>query len=234
MSLKIPSLRAVRHSATPLVEELSPAPDAWEVARRLAHLPRLVFLDSAATDSPQGRYSFLTADPFDWLRTRGQDDNPFPRLAAWLARWRAEPIPDLPPFQGGAAGLFGYDLCHHLERLPRPRWDEFETPDLAIGFYDWVVAFDHHQARAWVISTGFPELDPFRRTQRAARRLRMVQTWVRGTPQTPPDLCGPPLNSSRLCPQYPVQDHGILTSNFSRSSYLSTVQRAIEYTHAGG
>src|SRR5688572_23560832 len=111
--------------AVPLVEELVPAPDPWDAARRLAHRPDLLFLDSADADSARGRFSFVTADPFDRVRSRGPDDNPFPALEERLARFRAEPVAGLPPFQGGAAGLFGYDLCHHIERLPRPRYDEF-------------------------------------------------------------------------------------------------------------
>jgi para-aminobenzoate synthetase component 1 len=233
MNFVVPSLHAVHASAASLAEELLPTPDAWDIACRLARRPRFLFLDSAATDSSLGRYSFLTADPFDWLRTRGKDDDPFPRLAASLARWHAEPVPGLPPFQGGAAGLFGYDLCHHLERLPRPRSDEFETPDLAVGFFDWVVAFDHRQARAWLISTGFPEVDPIRRKRRAERRLRTVRRWLRERPPEPPNLLDPVLDASRLCPQYAVQGHRQLTSNLDRAAYLATVQRAIDYIHAG-
>ena len=121
----------------------------------------------------------MTAQPFVWITARrgvvfdsdsGRwTSDPLPALAGWLAAYRAESIPGLPPFQGGAAGLFGYDLCHHIERLPRPRHDEFRTPDIAVGFYDWVVAFDHAQGRAWIISTGFPERDPAQRSRRAAR-----------------------------------------------------------------
>ena len=142
----------------PLVEELTPAPDPWEVCLRLSHLPHLLFLDSAGSHPALGRYSFVTADPFGWITARrgvifDADSGrwratPFAALAGWLAAYRAESIPGLPPFQGGAAGLFGYDLCHHIERLPRPRRDDFETHDLAVGFYDWVVAFDHAQRRA--------------------------------------------------------------------------------------
>jgi para-aminobenzoate synthetase component 1 len=47
----------------PLVEELTPAPDPFETARRFAHLPHLLFLDSADRHSARGRYSFLSADP---------------------------------------------------------------------------------------------------------------------------------------------------------------------------
>jgi para-aminobenzoate synthetase component 1 len=224
---------ALPEPAAPLVEELSPAPDPWDAARRLAHRPHLLFLDSAATDSPFGRYSFVTADPFEWLTTRGRDDNPFPRLAGWLARYRAETVPGLPPFQGGVAGLFGYDLCHHIERLPRPRCDEFALPDLATGCYDWVLAFDHRARRAWLLSTGLPETVPWRRRLRAARRLREVRRWLQAPAAASLSESGPPLPVSSLCPQYPLPILPHLTSNFDRPGYLATIRRAIEYVHAG-
>src|SRR5262249_38287914 len=76
-----------------------------------------------------------------WGPTEGKGaGDPFQALQHSLRQWQTETLPGLPPFQGGAAGLFGYDLCHHIERLPRPDLDEFQTPDLAIGFYDWVIA----------------------------------------------------------------------------------------------
>src|SRR5271156_5386687 len=92
--------------APPLVEELTPTPDPWDVARRLAQRDGFLFLDSAATDSPLGRYSFVMADAFAHLQARGQAMHcPFLRLAEQLARFPAETIAGLPPFQGGAAGL---------------------------------------------------------------------------------------------------------------------------------
>ncbi|MHB1571686.1 MAG: hypothetical protein ACYC0H_21120, partial [Solirubrobacteraceae bacterium] len=54
----------------PLVEELTPWLDPWDVCRRLASLPHLLFLDSAADHPQLGRYSFVAADPFDWLCVR--------------------------------------------------------------------------------------------------------------------------------------------------------------------
>jgi para-aminobenzoate synthetase component 1 len=233
MSSTLLPVSAPREPAVPLVEELSPAPDPWDAARRLAHRPHLLFLDSAAADSPFSRYSFVTADPFDWLRTRGTASDPFGMLAERLGRFRADPLPSLPSFQGGAAGLFGYDLCHHVERLPRPRFDEFELPDLAAGLYDWVLAFDHRQRRAWLVSTGFPETAPARRVRRAAARLRAVRRWLRDAPADPSPCPGEPLPASRLCPQYPLPLLPRLTSTFDRPGHLSAVRRAIEYVHAG-
>ena len=50
--------RAAIEPVVPLVEELTPAPEPWDVVRKLARHPHLLFLDSAATDSPHGCFSF--------------------------------------------------------------------------------------------------------------------------------------------------------------------------------
>jgi para-aminobenzoate synthetase component I len=242
MGIVIPHL-ADRPLAAVLVEELTPAPDAWTAFQCLARLPHVLWLDSALPHPSLGRFSFLAADPFDWLWARGrqvhvsgqsrplESADPFAVLAERLARYRTEPLPGLPPFQGGAAGLFGYDLCHHLERLPRPRCDDFAVPDLAVGFYDWVVAFDHEANRAWLLSTGFPETNPRRRRQRAERRLREVKQRLRVTPTLVTWTPAPP--AQLLAPQWPVPGLAGLTSNFHRAAYLETIRRAVEYIHAG-
>jgi para-aminobenzoate synthetase component 1 len=229
----------------PLAEELRPAPRPWDVFHRLAALPRLLFFDSALAHPSLGRYSFVTADPCRWLWSRGRethlspatrplpDADPFTVLTQLLADFRAERLPGLPPFQGGAAGLFGYDLCHHIERLPRPRHDEFETPDLAVGFYDWVVAFDHGANRAWIISTGFPENELRARRQRAGRRLRQVKRWLSADPGVGKRAAPPRPDVSPLAPQWPVPGCPGLTSNFDRAGYLVAARRAVEYVHAG-
>jgi para-aminobenzoate synthetase component 1 len=154
-----------------------------------------------------------------------------------LTEWHSESIAGLPPFQGGAAGLFGYDLCHHIERLPRPSRDEFQTPDLAVGFYDWVLAFDHSQRRAWIISTGLPETKPARREHRALRRLRAVQRrlGVTNGAATPKERLEQDHSLRVAAPtgHYPLPSFPGVFSNFDRTGYLAAVRRAIEYIHAG-
>jgi para-aminobenzoate synthetase component 1 len=230
----------------PLVVELAPAPAAWDVFRRFAVLRTPLFLDSALQHPTLGRYSFITAEPFETVRSHGrrvsvsakrrprQPGDPFAALAERLALYRAEPLPDLPPFQGGAAGLFGYDLCHHIERLPRPRFDEFRLPDLAVGLYDWVIAFDRRADRAWVISTGFPETEPRRREARARRRLEQVLRRL-NRPRPPAALAAaPPSPSVTPAVSFPIsRSVPGLHSNFDRARYLDAVLRAVEYVHAG-
>ncbi len=222
-------------TAGAVVQEL-PLTGPFAAARRLAHRPHLLLLDSADRSAPaRGRYSFVSADPVAWVThdTRTSSEDPFAELAALLRAFPCETIPGLPPFQGGVAGLWGYGLQHAVERLPRPRFDEFRTPDMAVGLYDWVVAFDHVTGRAWLISTGYPEADPARRKVRAAERFRQVMDDLSGSPKAPLPLTGEAIPPGDLAPQFPLPDYASVTSNFSPDGYREAVTRAVGYVNAG-
>ncbi len=214
---------------TPLVEELVPAPSPWDVARRFSQFPYLLFLDSAESHPDRGRYSYVTADPYSGCLARTFSDLNLP-----LQEQRTQRLANLPPFQGGYAGLFGYGLGLEFENVPPPRADEFGTPDVAVAWYDWVVAFDHHAGRAWVISSGDIGSDSPGQTKRAAERLRAALDVLAGPPPAPlpPPDC-PLLPASALAPQHPLPGFPGVTSNFSRDGYEAAVRRAVEYVHAG-
>jgi len=222
----------------PLVEELSPVPEAEGAFIHLAGQRHCLFLDSAMPSADLGRYSFLAADPFDYLEYGAEVEiaaSALDVLAARLARYQAAPVKGLPPFQGGAAGLLSYDLGRCLEKLPAPTYDEFQVPWLAIGLYDVVIAWDHAAGRAWIISQGFPELEPAARALRARDRIAQFRAWIRGDGPVsrPPRPIDQPLQAGELAPQFPAGLAGKLTSNFSKSGYLAAVRRAIDYVYAG-
>ena len=81
-------------------------------------------------DERLGRYSFIAADPFETIRGKERDAGWVGRLKSVLADFRTPNLPGLPPFQGGAAGLFSYELGRSLERLPKPARDDLAYPDL--------------------------------------------------------------------------------------------------------
>src|SRR5215469_14632861 len=175
-----------------LVEEIDYG-DPLPVFARFARLPGAIFLDSALTSATVGRYSFIAAAPFLTLSSRdGQIDDgerrfpgdPFAVLAEYLARYRTEPEPALPPFQTGAAGYFAYDLARHLERLPAHRVDDQPMPDLLLGFYDWTIAFDHAERRALIMASGHPAPDDAGRDEQAKARI----AWVRQRLAAPAEL----------------------------------------------
>ncbi|MCI0376093.1 MAG: anthranilate synthase component I family protein, partial [Gemmataceae bacterium] len=223
------TLLAQTAAIAPLVEEL-PGLDPWEACRRLTAWPHVLFLDSAQ-QSDLGRYSFVTADPFTWILSPAGGANPLPRLGKLLGSVAVETIPGLPSFQGGVAGLFGYDLAHHIEKLPRPRWNDFRTPDLALGAYDWVISFDQEAGRAWLVSTGLPEKVPNKRRERAGQRRDQVLRLLESPSLFLRKRSGHVAPTKT--PQFPVPGLQGLTSNFDRAAYLRTIQRAIDYVHAG-
>lgn len=210
------------------IEEL-----AWsephELFRAFAHEPYALLLDSA-TGGPgedaalHGRWSFIALDPFETLTSLRSDmSDPFTTLKVKLAAMHMPlSAPDLPPFTGGAAGFFGYGLAHRLERLPPESapfaLDDQSAPDMVLGFYDMVIAFDMAARRTLIISTGLPERDPRRRAEHAHTRAAQMRARI-ATAKRPPPAALPPVCGTQ--------------SNFTRQAYEAAIARTIDYIRAG-
>jgi para-aminobenzoate synthetase component I len=237
---------------TPLVEPLGHTDDPAAVCARFLDLPYLVFLDSAAPQHSDAQYSFLSADPAIVVKSKGPlTEKRGPLDTAWrpvsgdalsvarscLQPLESESLPGIPPFQGGLAGYLGYDWGATLERLPSPRFDDLAIPDLVLGLYDWVIAWDHRLDTAWLISTGMPETGLLRET-RARERMESVRVRLKGTGAqfVAQKIWAPPQASP--VPTYPaigVQGAELigLRSTFTHRGYLDAVARVREYIIAG-
>ena len=223
--------------ATPLVQELRPAPDVEAAFRALASRPHCVLLDSAMRHAELGRYSFLMADPFAYDEWPIDSPDPLADIERRCTQFPAHTVEELPPFQGGAAGFLSYDLGSCLEKIPEARHDEFQIPLAAMGWYDVVLAWDHVAGKAWLISHGWPEKEETSRRRRAQQRMDEFQAWLKEPPQRSTSDVDR-LSSEQLGPQF-AMSHTTnarlpeMTSNFSRETYLAAVQQAIEYIYAG-
>ncbi len=115
---------------------------------RLSHLPFAMLLHSGHADHPYSRFDILVADPVKTLTTDdlSPTDDPLKQLQQEINALglSATPNPDL-PFQGGALGLFGYDLGRRFETLPDLAKDDIPLPDMAVGLYDWALIVDHRR-----------------------------------------------------------------------------------------
>lgn len=201
--------------------------DPATAMRRLAHRRHLTFLDSAAKHESLGRYSYLACDPFStYMVVDGQAScdgtamkgDPWEILRILLAKYSQEHRPDLPPFQGGAAGFLAYDLNRTLERLPTPEFPGQGLPQSILHFYDAILAYDHRDDRCWIVSTGWPEQDTVSRRARAERRADELAA----------HLAAP----TRLWNGLHGTSEG-WRSNFSREGYIAAVQRVIDLILAG-
>src|SRR4029453_17929190 len=79
--------------------------------------------------------------------------DPYALVAEELGRWQTAPLEGLPPFAGGAVGLFGYDLVRTAEpTVGAPPPDDTGVPDLALMVSDVLVAFDHLRHEVTVLA----------------------------------------------------------------------------------
>lgn len=216
----------------PLVEPVPAGLTAVDVFCCLEKLPHVVFFDSSGGGGPRSRYSFVAADPFRWISRPADGSDALAELQTVLETFQAERNPELPPFQGGAAGLLSYDLALSLEKLPTAKIDDFPVPALAMGLYDVVVAFDHETGQAWIISQGFPEVSEQARIERATDRLAEMKAWLSGKAVNATQDSLPRARLIKLARQYHVEVDGV-TSNFSAEDYLETVAKAVDYIHQG-
>jgi anthranilate synthase component 1 len=208
-----------------------------------------------------GRYSFVGSGPFLHFEALGRDvrvskpagaagadvvesahgglptgadagRDPFQALQALLARHRAEHIPGLPRFCGGAVGYVAYDAVRYTEELPNAPRDDRRLPDLAFDFYDSMVIFDHIQKTIAVTAHAHV---PRRvggaggdRELRAAydAACRRVDELVERLEHTPVTL-----------PLADIESDGAVTrsfrSNFQRPQFEAAVERSKEYIRAG-
>ncbi len=215
----------------PLIEEISTsltAPQAFELFK---DRPFSFFLDSGMDPEKLGRYSFMGSDPFLVLRSYGKQisliysdrreiivGNPFDVLGEMLEKYALDPCPSPTPLIGGAVGYFSYDLCHFIERLPSTAIDDLHLPECYLAFYDALLAFDNLEGRAYIASTGFPELEEEKRMRRAGERLEELRDMIAETPYSEVALS---VKKTKM------------RANFTPEQYVKAVATAREYICAG-
>jgi len=227
-----------KRSRCPLIEEIDAELlplDAFELLRDKQFS---FFLDSGMDAHKLGRYSFIGSNPFLVLSTHGNEvtltrgaekssssGNPFDVLNHFLEVYRLDSGSSPVPFIGGAVGYLSYDLCHFIERLPSTTVDDLKLPECYFGFYDLVLAFDNLQGKAYIISTGFPELRETERIDRATKRLNEVKDKLADVSRSATDAPFTPIS-------FPMEQV-TLKGGFTHKEYVDAVEKARQYIIAG-
>jgi anthranilate synthase component 1 len=190
-------------------------------------------LESAEQGLRFGRWSFIGVRPRAQIVLRdgaltidGQQrefDDPYRAVAAEVGRYSQAPLPGLPPFTGGAVGLFGYDLVRHVEPLGGPNPDPVGLPDLALVITGSLVAFDHLNHRTTILSNIFLEDDA---------GAEGIEAAYAGAVETIDEI------RAALAAAVPPAHHAAgepaaFTSNLGHDGYSNAVEKIKEYVRAG-
>lgn len=134
---------------------------------RIEQQPWAMLLRSASETHIDSRFDVLVANPVATLETVAGDtqiktntqeyvsqDDPF----SLLDELQQQLLPNLElgaewdlPFVGGALGYFSYDLGRRVESMPELATKDLQTPDMAVGLYEWALVVDHKLAKACVV-----------------------------------------------------------------------------------
>ena len=200
------------------------------------------FLLESAEQGRLGRWSFLGFRPRAILRwsegvlsewdggagsggepTRTSEvSDPYGAVADYLGRYRIAEPESLPPFAGGAVGIFGYDLVRTVETtLGEPNPDPLGLPDLALMITDVLVAFDHQRHEVTLIVNAFA--DDEGGIDAAYAKAEETIAWMKD-------------RMSQPVPRVEASAHpGAVDwqSNVTRGEFEETVAKIVEYIHAG-
>jgi len=180
-------------------------------------------LESAEQGQRVGRYSYIGLRPRSVLRwALGDPGDPYALAAAEVARGRQAPVDGLPPFAGGAVGVFGYDLVRTVEPLGAPNPDPVGVPDLALMLTDALVVFDHLRHAITVLANvDAAATDGLEAAYAAAVELiAEVRARLAG-PVPRPERAAVP----RTMPEF--------QPNMARADFEAMVARIVRYVHAG-
>lgn len=218
---------AREHNLIPLrhryIEDCETPVSAFLKLRELAPGEPAFLLESAEQGQRVGRYSFIGLRPRGVLRwSLGDDGDPYALAAAELARYSQAPMPDAPPFTGGAVGFFGYDLVRTVEPLQPPNPDALGLPDMALMQTDLLVVFDHLKHTVTILANADLDSEPDveRAYASAVQAIADVRARLAGSVPRPE-----PPEGEREAPKF--------ESNMTRERFEANVERIVEYIHAG-
>lgn len=201
--------------------------DAYQLYSQFKDRNYSFLLESNIDHAGLGRYSFIGWDPFALIKSKGnnitikledkiinQTGNPFDYLEELLVKYKKEYSEEF-PFTGGAVGYFGYDLCHHIEVLPKTVVDDVNIPDMHFGFYDGVLIIDHLKEKTFVAAHGI---------------IKDCNEVINEIEQK---ITNSKYNENENLNGYPVTENTRFSSNLSEDEYNYALDKVHEYIKQG-
>ncbi len=207
---------------------------------KLASGPYSYLFESVQGGEKWGRYSIIGLPSQEVLKVYGQQivvtrdgqvveeteaDDPLTFVEAYQARFNAPDLTDLPRFNGGLVGYFGYDTIRYIEKRLRHSCppDKIGTPDILLMVSNELVVFDNLRGKLHLIVHVDPSVDGAY-DQAVARIDELEHKLHRQTadaPRTPEHLRGKSVDESDFI------------SGFTQDRYEEAVDRIKGYVLDG-
>lgn len=207
---------------------------------KLAQGPYSYLLESVQGGEKWGRYSFIGLPSRMLVRVTGnefsiekdgkvveqrKEADPFAAIEQFRQSYRVAPVPELPRFNGGLVGYFGYDTVRYVEQqLQRsvPR-DELHTPDILLMVSEEVLVFDNLAGKLLLIVHVDPaQSDAY---QKAQHRLDELEQRLREP------LTG--IDHIHINSQQKSSREQSFKSGFTQEKFEAAIDRIKEYILAG-
>ncbi|MDR6234797.1 anthranilate synthase component I [Pseudomonas oryzihabitans] len=206
---------------------------------KLADAPNSYLLESVQGGEKWGRYSIIGLPCRTLLRVHGYEvtvhegeeqleactvEDPLAFVEAFKTRYRVPTVPNLPKFDGGLVGYFGYDCVRYVEKRlgASPNPDPLGTPDILLMVSDEVVVFDNLAGKLHCIVL----VDPTQPEAYEQGQARLAALRERIRQPIAPRL-GLDFNAMQV-PGEPA-----FRSSYSRDDYENAVARIKDYILAG-
>jgi anthranilate synthase component 1 len=207
---------------------------------KLASGPYSYLFESVQGGEKWGRYSIIGLPTRELLKVFGntvqiirqgevveetEADDPLAFVEGYQQRFNAPDLPELPRFNGGLVGYFGYDSVRYIEKRLKDSCpqDQIGTPDILLMVSDEIVVFDNLRGKLHLIVHVDPSVDgAFDSAQARIDELEnRLHRQTAEAPRTPEHLRGKTVDESDF------------VSGFSQDKYEAAVDKIKGYVLDG-
>ncbi|MGO1232196.1 MAG: anthranilate synthase component I [Marinobacter sp.] len=207
---------------------------------KLASGPYSYLFESVQGGEKWGRYSIIGLPSKEVLKVfdhrievtrdgelveKAEVDDPLEFVDEYQQRFNAPDLPELPRFNGGLVGYFGYDTVRYIEKRLRNSCppDRLGTPDILLMVSDEIVVFDNLRGKLHLIVHVNPaEEGAYEQAQTRIDELEgQLRQKTTNAPRTPAHLRGKEVDESDF------------VSGFSQDKYEAAVDKIKGYVLDG-
>jgi anthranilate synthase component 1 len=207
---------------------------------KLASGPYSYLFESVQGGEKWGRYSIIGLPSVEVLKVFGEKitisrsgqiveettaEDPLTFIEQYQTRFHAPDLEELPRFNGGLVGYFGYDTVRYIEPRLKPGCppDKIGTPDILLMVSDEIVVFDNLRGKLHLIVHADPgDEGAFEEAQKRIDELESkLHRQTSDAPQTPKHLSGKTVDESDF------------VSGFSQDKFEAAVGKIKEYVLDG-